>query len=105
MLRKLLVACFVILAVSPFSAPFQTCDLLHGTGSDDVPLVDVIQPASFAPDAGSLVAPVGSARRLTLAVLGRVTLAHAVLAAVAVLPDFSSPNPRCAPTLSTILRV
>jgi hypothetical protein len=53
MLRRVFVACLVLLAVSPFSAPFQTCDLLP-EHADEILLIDAVTTAtSLAPDAGS----------------------------------------------------
>jgi hypothetical protein len=99
MLKKLCALVFLALAISPFTAPFQTCDEAGAT---------VVGPVHSENDNGSLVPPlVTKAGRLTVAVAPPAGLDVSYFGPVAWLTRFISPRSHIHrdSILLTILRV
>ena len=103
--KRVLAAFLVLLAASPFSAPFQTCDLFHTTTADES--LQVEAATSPTSDAGSLVAPIRTPRgRLTVAVLPGLNDSDFVSSPVAAPPECGPPPLTAnAAARPTILRV
>jgi hypothetical protein len=57
MFRKLCAVSLLVLALSPFTAPFQTCDLADTSGTDEPVMLTppTVAHTSLSGDAGSLV--------------------------------------------------
>ena len=98
MLRQLMIASLVVLAVSPFSAPFQTCDLLRSDGTED-PSIVVTNASSTTPEERlNLALLVTQAGRLTRRWPQRFVPVHAALVrptfllALVSVPSISDPD-------------
>ena len=92
MLTKLCAACVVVLALSPFTAPFRTWDVGDSPGGSRNETVSVAATTSItvslADDAGSLIAPLATkARRLRLAPLSGVVLAKVGATSLVAVPE------------------
>lgn len=99
MLKNLATLVFLAFAISPFTAPFQTCDQARAT---------VVAPLNSENDPGSLVSPlVTKAGRLTAAAAPPVGLDVSYVVPVAWLPPFTLPtrHNRNGSIRLTILRV
>jgi hypothetical protein len=99
MLKKLCVLVFLALAISPFTAPFQTCDEARAT---------VVVPLNSENDSGSLVSPlVTKAGRLTVGVAPPAGFDVSYFVPVALLTQLISPTSHIHldSNLLTILRV
>ena len=84
MLKKVCALVFLVLAVSPFTAPFQTC--ADATAA-------VVAPLNNESDPGSLVSPlVTKAGRLTVAVAPPAGLGVSYFVPLASLTPFTPPT-------------
>jgi hypothetical protein len=114
MLTKLCAIALLVLALSPFTAPFQTCTLAdwpNGSTTDEAVMVTPppLAPAPLADDAGAVISPLATAMgRLKLAPVSGLIIANVVMPSsrVSVLLPIASARRLCHHLVPpTLLRV